>query len=117
VNTQIIGFLRYNVDMKFTQDGNALANFTVYDTDHGEYKTKQRVIAWQELGETCNRELSFSSKVFIQGYYKNRSWVDKESQLHTVKEFIAQRVWELDNTPDEMSHAREIKYEEATKVE
>ena len=114
-DTNITGYLRYPVEMRFTANGKAISHFDIYDKDYGEWTKKQRVVCWELLGEAVNRELSESSKVFAKGYLKTRRWEGQDGESHEITELIANRVWELDDTPEEMSHPREIKFEVVTK--
>jgi single-stranded DNA-binding protein len=113
--TTFTGYLRYEPDMKFTQWGKALTSFTLYDTLEKEYNRKLRIVAWDELGEACYRELGLMEKIHVKGYLKTRKWTDKTGNEQTITELTAQRVYELDGTLTEMNHPREIKYEINTK--
>ena len=109
---EFTGYIRYEPEMRFTPTGLALTKFTVYDTDAGEFGHKERVITWAELAEACNQNLFEGAKVLIKGKRKTRTWTAPDGELKTTEEFVAFRVWELDDTPDELKTAKEIIYEE-----
>ena len=105
----IKGYIRYQVDMHFTSTGKAVSNFTLYDTEYGDFTWKLRVTTWEDLAEACNRELSEGTKVMCRGTRKTSYWTDKETgEMKSVPQFTANRVWELDGTENEMMTAIEI---------
>ena len=105
----IIGFLSYDPELRFTWEAKALCTFNLYDTEQGEYNKRDRIVAWEELGERCAEELFESSKVFIKGKRSTRTYTNNEGETKSYEQVTAYRVFELDNTPQEMNNAREIK--------
>lgn len=79
----IIGRLGRDPEIRYTQDGRAVANFTVATSDKwkdkntGELREKtewHRVVAFNRLGEICGEYLSKGRQVFIEGRLRTRSW-------------------------------------------
>lgn len=71
----IIGRLGQDPEMRYTQSGTPVANFSVatdkkWKTADGEQKQQTvwfRVSAWNRLAETCNQYLSKGKLVMIEG--------------------------------------------------
>ena len=110
---ELKGFIRYDPDLRYTANGVALCKFTVYDTEFGEFNSKERVVIWTELGEACAQQLVEGAKVLVKGKRKNRTWTGQDGQEHSSEEVTAYKVWELDDTPTEMTTAKEIVGEDA----
>ena len=84
----IIGRLGRDPEMKYTQDGTAVASFSVAtsetwtDKPTGEKKERtewHRIVAWRKLAEICGEYLKKGSQVYIEGRLQTRSWEDKSS--------------------------------------
>ncbi len=79
----IIGNLGRDPEIRYTQDGKAVANFSLATTDKwkdkvtGENREKtewHRVVAFGRLGEICGEYLSKGKQVYIEGRLRTRSW-------------------------------------------
>lgn len=79
----VIGNLGRDPEVRYTQDGKAIANFSVGTTDKwkdkttGENKEKtewHRVTAFGRLGEICGEYLLKGKQVYIEGKLRTRSW-------------------------------------------
>jgi single-strand DNA-binding protein len=71
----LIGNLGADPEIRYTQNGAAVASFTVATTEKWKGQDGQmqestewhRIIAWQRLAEICGEYLSKGSKVDIEG--------------------------------------------------
>jgi single-strand DNA-binding protein len=79
----LIGRLGRDPEIRYTQDGRAVANFTVAtneewrDRNTGEKKERtewHRVVAFGKLGEICGEYLSKGRLVYIEGRLQTRSY-------------------------------------------
>jgi single-strand DNA-binding protein len=79
----VIGRLGRDPEIRYTQDGRAVANFTVAtsikwrDKQSGDMKERtewHRIVAFGKLGEICGEYLSKGKQVFIEGRLRTRSW-------------------------------------------
>lgn len=90
----ISGYLRFPPNYQFTVNGTPICKFALYDTSQyeGDYTTKHYVVAWREIADLCN-ELDVNDFVYISGFWKDSSWIDKKSgEPISRREMIAQRV-------------------------
>ena len=93
----IIGNLGKDVEMKYTQSGTAVANFSVATTEkwkgHDGQMQEQtewhRIVAFSRLAEICGEYLSKGSKVYIEGRIQTRSWEDKDGNKRETTEIVA----------------------------
>ena len=79
----LIGNLGRDPEVRYTQDGRAVANFSIATTDKwkdknsGENKERtewHRIVAFGRLGEICGEYLSKGKQVYIEGRLRTRSW-------------------------------------------
>ena len=93
----IIGNLGRDPEIRYTQDGKAIASFSIATTDRwrdkatGENREKtewHRVVAFDRLGEICGEYLSKGKQVYIEGRLQTRSW-EKDGVTRYTTEIIA----------------------------
>lgn len=79
----IIGNLGRDPEVRYTQDGKAVASFSIATTDKwkdkvtGELREKtewHRIVAFGRLGEICGEYLAKGRQVYIEGKLRTRSW-------------------------------------------
>lgn len=79
----LIGNLGRDPEVRYTQDGKAVASFSIATTDRwrdkttGENREKtewHRIVAFGRLGEICGEYLAKGRQVFIEGRLRTRSW-------------------------------------------
>ena len=93
---QIIGNLGRDPELRFTQDGTPVANFTVavsesWRSQGGEQRERTewfRVVAWRGLAEIANQYLRRGRKVYLEGRLQTREWQDREGNDRTSTELV-----------------------------
>jgi single-strand DNA-binding protein len=84
---ELIGNLGKDPEVKYTQGGTAVANFSIatsssYKDKGGEWRDRtewHNCIAWDKLAEICKQYIHKGSKVYISGRLETQSWDDKQS--------------------------------------
>ncbi len=97
---QIIGNLGRDPEMRFTQGGTPVTNFSVavsrsWQSRDGELREETewfRVVAWTRLAEIANEYLRRGSKVYVEGRLATRTWQDREGNERTTTELVAQEM-------------------------
>ena len=105
---QIIGRLGRDVELRYTQSGSPVANFTVatdesYTDRNGnrmENTEWHRVVAFNKQAETCHQYISKGSLVYVEGRLRTRKYTDREGQERSTTEIHADRVIFLDRKTD-----------------
>lgn len=92
----VVGNLTSDPEMRFTQSGAAVANFTVASTPSSYNKQTQqwedgealflRCSVWRQLAENVAESLTKGMRVIVQGNLKQRSYQTKEGEQRTVYE-------------------------------
>ena len=102
----IIGNLGKDPEIKYTQNGTAVANFSVATTfkpKDGDEKTEwHRIVAWDRLAEIIGEWVRKGSQIYIEGRLQTRSW-EKDGVTRYTTEIIAERMLMLggkDKTQD-----------------
>lgn len=94
---QIIGNLGQDPEVRYLDNGTAVANFSVAtsetwkDKNNGEKVTNtewHRVTLWRGLAEVAEKYLKKGQKVYISGKIKTRKWEDKDGIERTTTEII-----------------------------
>jgi single-strand DNA-binding protein len=96
----LIGNLGRDPELRYTQNGQAVANFTLATneswTDKGGEKVERtewhRVVAWGKVGELCAQYLSKGRTVYVEGRIQTREWEDKDGNKRSTTEINAQTV-------------------------
>jgi single-strand DNA-binding protein len=101
----IIGNLGRDPEMKYTQTGTPVTQFSVAVSRTRKSPDGQqidetewfRVVAWERLAETCNEYLRKGSKVYIEGRLQTRKWTGQDGQERTTVEVVANEMLLLDS--------------------
>ncbi len=105
---QIIGRLGRDVELRYTQSGSPVANFTVATdesyTDRSGNRVENtewhRVVVFNKQAETCNQFIGKGSLVYVEGKLRTRKYTDREGQERQATEINADRVLFLDRRAD-----------------
>ena len=90
----LIGNLGRDPEVRYTQNGTAVANFTlatneVWNDKSGARQEKtewHRVVVWGKQAEIAREHLSKGKQVYIEGSIQTRQWDDREGNKRTTTE-------------------------------
>ena len=96
----LIGNLGRDPEIRYTQGGQAVANFTLatsesFNSREGKREERtewHRIVVWGKTAELCAQYLSKGRTVYIEGRLQTREWEDKEGQKRKTTEVVAQTV-------------------------
>jgi single-strand DNA-binding protein len=98
----VVGNLTADPELRFTQSGYAVANFTVastprtFDRESGEWKDGEalflRCSIWRQAAENVAESLTRGMRVIVQGRLRQRSYDTKEGEKRTVIEMEVDEV-------------------------
>lgn len=107
----LIGRLGKDPELKYTQGGMPIANFTVATDD--SYTDKEgnrvektewhRIVVFDRQAENCNNYLSRGSLVYVEGSLQTRKWQDQQGQDRYTTEIRARTVRFLDRKGERQS--------------
>jgi single-strand DNA-binding protein len=98
----VIGNLTADPELRYTQTGTAVANFTVastsrtFDRPSGQWKDGEalflRCNIWRQAAENVTESFSRGDRVIVNGRLKQRSFVTREGEKRTVVELDVNEV-------------------------
>lgn len=91
----LVGQLGRDPEVRYTQSGTAVANFSLATTerrkrgeeweDHTEW---HNIVAWGKQAENCGQYLQKGSTVDVEGRIQARKWQDKEGNERVSSEIV-----------------------------
>lgn len=101
----LVGRLGAAPELKSTQKGEKLANFSVATSEKwvdksGESKESvewHKIVCFGGLAETCGKYLQKGMQVYIEGKLQTRSWEDKDGEKRFTTSVVANVVRFLDS--------------------
>ena len=96
----LVGNLGRDPELRYTQSGQAVANFSLATTDRfsskeGERQERtewHRIVTWGKTAENCAQYLAKGRSVYVEGRLQTNEWEDKEGQKRRTTEVVAQTV-------------------------
>ena len=104
----LIGRLGRDPEVRYTQDGRAVASFGLAtseewkDKDTGAHKERtewHRIVAFGRQAEVCGEFLRKGSQIYVEGRLQTRSWDDKDNVTRYVTEIVISNMQMLGNKP------------------
>lgn len=107
----LIGNLGRDPEIRYTQAGNAVANFTLATHEIWNDKQGQRqertewhdIVAWDRLADSVQSYLKKGSLVYVEGRLQTRSWEDQQGQRRYRTEVVANVIQFLDRPGSNVS--------------
>lgn len=102
----LIGNLGGNPEVRYTQNGHAIANISLAttttrrDRESGEVQERtewHRIVFFNRLAEIVGEFLKKGSKIFVEGTLRTRKWTDKNGMDRYTTEIIASEMLMLDS--------------------
>jgi single-strand DNA-binding protein len=96
----LIGNLGRDPEVRYTQNGSAVANFTLATnevwTDKGGERQERtewhRIVVWGKQAEIVREHLTKGKQVYVEGSIQTRQWDDREGNKRQTTEIKALRV-------------------------
>ena len=104
----LIGNLGADPEVRYSQNGTAVANFRVATTEtwkkeggKEELTEWHRIVTFGRLAEICGEYLSKGSKVYIEGRIQTRSYEDRDGNKRYITEIVADQMQMLGRAGEE----------------
>jgi single-strand DNA-binding protein len=97
----LIGNLGRDPELRYTQGGQPVANFSIATTEtwnkkDGSGKDERtewhRIVAWGRTGELCAQYLAKGRTCYVEGRLQTREWEDREGKKQRTTEVVANTV-------------------------
>lgn len=111
----VVGRLGADPEVKYTNNGVAVARFSVATSDQwldkttGEKKERtewHRVVVWNKLAELCGQYLGKGKQVYVEGPLQTRSWEDRDGVKRFTTEIRALTVQFLGASQGQTDYSR-----------
>jgi single-strand DNA-binding protein len=103
----LVGNLGKDPEVRYLDNGVAVANFSLATTEN--YKNKQgervsqtewhNIVLWRGLAEVAEKYLKKGSSIYIEGKIKNRKWEDKDGNTRYNTEILGDNMTMLGTKP------------------
>ena len=120
----LVGRLGRDPEVRYTQDGRAVCNFSIATSEEWKDKTSgekkertewHRIVAFGKLGEICGEYLAKGRQIYAEGRLQTRSW-EKDGVTRYTTEIVASDVQFLggrdsgnsSQTPDPSGHTNSV---------
>ena len=105
----IVGNLGNDPEIRYMQNGKAVANFTVATSEQwkdqqGQKQEKtewHRCTAYDKLAEIIGEYVKKGSKLYLEGKLHTREWQDQQGQKRYTTEIIVSEMQMLDGRPQQ----------------
>ncbi len=96
----LIGRLGQDPEVRYTNSGNAVANFSMATTDTWKDKGGQRqertewhkIVAWARLADFSQNYLKKGKLIYVEGRLQTRDWTDNQNVKHFRTEVVANTI-------------------------
>lgn len=92
----LLGNVGKEPELRYTQSGTAVCNFTLATTERAKIKGEwqdqtewHNVVAWAKLAETCSNYLGKGSQIYLEGRIQTRKWEDRDGNTRYNTEVVA----------------------------
>jgi len=98
----LVGNLTRDPEIKYTQSGKGVTKFSlaVNNPRNKEETTFVDIVAWDKLGETCNKYLKKGSNTLVEGRLVIRSYDDKDGNKRKATEVVIDNMQMLGSRPE-----------------
>ena len=114
----LVGNLGKDPEVRYLDNGVAVANFSLATTENYKNKEGERVsqtewhniVLWRGLAEVAEKWLKKGSSVYVEGKIRTRKWEDKEGNTRYSTEVLGDNMTMLGGKPTSESPAESVPY-------
>ena len=104
----LVGNLGKDPEVKYLDNGVAVANFSLATTENYKNKKGERVsqtewhniVLWRGLAEVAEKYLKKGASIYVEGKIKTRKWEDKDANTRYNTEILADSMTMLGGKKD-----------------
>ena len=104
----LVGNLGRDPEMRHTQTGRAVCNFTLATNERWKDREGQqqertewhRLVVWDRLAEVCVEYLSKGKQIYVEGRLQTREWEDREGNKRYTTEITVTNMQMLGRRSD-----------------
>ena len=96
-NVTIIGRLTRDPELKYTQNGSPVVNFSIAVNGFKEDVSFLNVQAWSKVAESVGKYCKKGHRVCVSGRLNQKTWTDKDNNQKSDVEIVANTVQFLES--------------------
>ena len=112
----LVGNLGKDPEVRYLDNGVAVANFSLATTENYKNKEGERVsktewhniVLWRGLAEVAEKWLKKGSSVYVEGKIRTRKWEDKDGNTRYSTEILGDNMTMLGGNPVSESPAESV---------
>jgi len=112
----LVGNLGKDPEVRYLDNGVAVANFSLATTENYKNKEGERVsktewhniVLWRGLAEVAEKWLKKGSSVYVEGKIRTRKWEDKDGNTRYSTEILGDNMTMLGGKPVSESPAESV---------
>ena len=89
---QFIGRLGRDPEIKYTQSGKAVTNFTIAVNGYKDDVQWVNCVAWEKLAAICGEYLTKGKQVYVSGRQQTRQWEDQDGNKKYTTEIVIENM-------------------------
>jgi single-strand DNA-binding protein len=95
----LVGRLAGDPEVRYTQNGKAVANFNLAVNRHGQDKQADfiPIVAWEKIAEIVGNNLAKGRRILVEGRLQIRSYEAADGSKRRVAEIVTQNIEFLDS--------------------
>jgi len=105
----LVGNLGKDPEVRYLDNGVAVANFSLATTENYKNKAGERVsqtewhniVLWRGLAEVAEKYLKKGASIYVEGKIKTRKWEDKDGNTRYNTEILADNMTMLGGKPSQ----------------
>ena len=110
----LIGNVGRDPEVRYTQRGDAVANFSIATSENWKDKGGQRqektewhnLVAFRQRADFVQQYIKKGSKIYVEGKLQTRDWTDNQSVKHYRTEVVVDNIQFVGPPPDGQSRGR-----------
>ena len=119
----LVGNLGKDPEVKYLDNGVAVANFSLATTENYKNKEGERVsqtewhnvVLWRGLAEVAEKYLKKGASIYVEGKIRTRKWEDKEGVTRYSTEILGDNMTMLGGKPSSEDTTEHIPHSEDPK--
>lgn len=108
----LVGNLGKDPEVRYLDNGVAVANFSLATTENYKNKEGERVsqtewhniVLWRGLAEVAEKYLKKGASIYVEGKIKTRKWEDKEGVTRYTTEILGDNMTMLGGKPSSQNN-------------
>lgn len=96
----LIGNVGSDIDLRYTQSGKSVCNFSLATNDWKDHTEWHRIDAWESTAELISKYVEKGNKVCVEGSLQTKKYEDKDGNTRYQTSVVCNRIEFLNSKAD-----------------